>query len=40
MESLTSRIGEKGTTWLMASSGWDSTILLDSILKITELKKK
>ena len=37
-DSISCRLSEKGTNWLMASSGWDSTIILDTLLKLTDNK--
>ena len=39
IESVKSRVDESGSTWLMASSGWDSTIILDTLVKILNKKK-
>lgn len=38
-ESISARMAKKGTNWLMTSSGWDSTLILDTLLKLTDKNK-
>ena len=38
-ESVNSRISENKNNWVMASGGWDSTLIIDTLLKHTERQK-
>jgi len=38
-ESVNSRIAENKNNWVMASGGWDSTLIVDTLLKYTERQK-